>query len=749
MTTIKMVMLSVAVLVLTACGGGGGGGGGNGAGKNTSISVSPIQLTFNNTPYSTAQTEVHVTFKGDGVIVGYPVGIADPGWLSVAEVSHTATSAIFSVSAASVGTPGTYKSTLRFITGREDGSDIKYVDVEVTNNVFEQFDVSFESNASFVGKKSVGVTSPLEGYPIHINLSTTNWTITSETPWLTFSQHAGRGAATVVVSADVSKAEYGISQGSFSVKSAEQNITKTFSVSLDVKHAQPVISTPLVEFNINGETDVGELIKELVITDENNGTVAAEIYDWSFISRSSSSPWLSLSKTSGSTGDSDHPKLVIDKNYFSQLNGSVWGGEIALSLRNQFQRSVEYTVKVNLSVNLPQLSNISPYIGVEGKVNKAIVRGQGLPANIDDAVLSIAGQIVTVEAVDDSSQMRIKIPPLSPGLYTLGVENKLGIETPLLTYMVVSQNGLVSSSIESASRREKILYDAERQQLFAVNRDDSIVERYKLIDGNWVQLAYLAVPALTDISLSPDGNILLVLSKKNIYTVDLHSENFQSTLVRFLDSDWCGIYMDHGAMTNTGDYLIVQKYENCSGYTDFAKFSLQEGNFSEINFRAYNGIAIATTDGSRVYIGGNGLSPAPEVSMYQSLDGSFTTTPVNYNLSAISVGKDGSKVILQDTDVYSSSLVLLGNLPYGVALVSGDSSKAYIYRDDHSQPRVEVYDLNGTLQLGAIYPLVNTINVAPILSNNGALYNVKMVESPEGKTLFLSGDLRIAVINLE
>ncbi len=122
--------------VLAACGGGGGGGssgGGGGGGTSYSISVSPTTVALNALTNGPAVTQnVTVSFVGEGVIVGTLPGIAVPGWLSVGTVSQTTNSAVFSLNATTSGIPGTYPITLRFVTGKADGSSTVYTDVPVT-----------------------------------------------------------------------------------------------------------------------------------------------------------------------------------------------------------------------------------------------------------------------------------------------------------------------------------------------------------------------------------------------------------------------------------------------------------------------------------------------------------------------------------------------------------------------------------------------------------------------------------------
>jgi hypothetical protein len=141
------------------------------------------------------------------------------------------------------------------------------------------------------------------------------------------------------------------------------------------------------------------------------------------------------------------------------------------------------------------------------------------------------------------------------------------------------------------------------------------------------------------------------------------------------------------------------------------------------------------------------LSPTPSVQIYNSLTSTISSGPAAYNLNAVTVSADASRVILQNKAVYSRSLSLTGNMPTGgVILASRDSSKAFVYRDDGGLPRIVVHDLNGPLQAGAIYPTLKTVNLpASPNSANGTYYDISMAATPDDATVFVSGNSGIIV----
>jgi hypothetical protein len=109
-----------------------------GCGDAITLDISTRHLTFEamaGAATPPAQT-VKANFTGYAVIVGVPPGQSEPAWLDVAHASSDEKGAIFRFSIKTTSmNPATYGATLRFVTGREDGTDLEYVDLPVTYTV--------------------------------------------------------------------------------------------------------------------------------------------------------------------------------------------------------------------------------------------------------------------------------------------------------------------------------------------------------------------------------------------------------------------------------------------------------------------------------------------------------------------------------------------------------------------------------------------------------------------------------------
>ncbi len=114
-------------LALAACGGG------NDDGASYSISVSPTSITLNGmTGDPAVVANLDINYNGPGVVVGTLPGVPVPDWITLQVVPHTSTTATAVITASTAGMPGNYSVTLRFATGKPDGSSPVYADLAVT-----------------------------------------------------------------------------------------------------------------------------------------------------------------------------------------------------------------------------------------------------------------------------------------------------------------------------------------------------------------------------------------------------------------------------------------------------------------------------------------------------------------------------------------------------------------------------------------------------------------------------------------
>ena len=189
-------------LILAACGGGGGGSSNTPPGGNDppddppnnpptyTIDVTPASLQFaaNARGALPPAQDVTVTFNGEGLVVGTLPGQNLPAWLDLSVVgAPTSSPAQVRFSVTTTGTVADQlTTTIRFVTGKADGSQVVTQDVQVTYTITDPLDVdvtSLEFDAT-AGTVAAPRTVQVLG-------SGTNWTATSDQPWLTLSATSG------------------------------------------------------------------------------------------------------------------------------------------------------------------------------------------------------------------------------------------------------------------------------------------------------------------------------------------------------------------------------------------------------------------------------------------------------------------------------------------------------------------------------------------------------------------------------
>lgn len=185
-------------LVLLACGGGGK------SSPGTSIHVSPASLTFDaplNGPVPAPQT-LTFSYAGDGCVVGYPTGVPTPSWMSAQLISYTASGG--AVSVAINGTnlaPGSYSTTLRFVSGHKDGTALVTQDVPITFVVSAVFSVD-RSSVAFVSSEQVA--PPVQWLNIDFDGLPFDWRLeiaqdgSKPADWLSLSVQSGSSAGNPV-----------------------------------------------------------------------------------------------------------------------------------------------------------------------------------------------------------------------------------------------------------------------------------------------------------------------------------------------------------------------------------------------------------------------------------------------------------------------------------------------------------------------------------------------------------------------
>lgn len=722
--------------------------------SDLAVSANASTLTFNaNTggPVPPAQS-VNLTFNGTALAVS---GV--PAWLTVtAPANPNASPATYRVAVNSAAFAGgtTQAADLVFTTSHTGSTFMPTVTVHVVFNVVQPFGVTTATTPlAFTSiQKSTQPAQPSAGYALAVVGSQATWTASADQPWINVSPASGANAGTITVTANNSGLALGSFSGHVTVTDSNSMTTLSFPVTLVNRAPNLTVTPSSLKFTINSTSPVSALSQTVVVSDELNSAQASEAVTWTL--QAGAATWLQWTPASGSSVPAVTATAALKSAQLQQLTPGQYTSTVTLSAVTAGGGTQTVTIPVVLNYQPAYVSYVAPYVGIANQAASLFVRGVNFAATGAPVTVAIGSTQVANITPDGDTQLRVNYPALAAGTYPVSVQNAAGLVASNATLVLVNAATLTYQAISAPSTRQRLIYDAERQVLYAVDQADQQIESFTMSGGVWTAGTPYILPNVVDIALSPNGRLMIALTQGSVYDIPLTGAPFVAQ-VRAGEPGSSEIFTNM-AITNDGYAYIASEYEG-SGFTDtylygIANYSIV-GNPYFIGY-LYDGIVGASADGSRVYGGSNGVSPAQPISIFNSLDDTITDSPpaVAYNLSAVTVSSNASQVILQNTDVYSGALSLTGYLPStvpGVALASRDSSKAYVYRDDASGggPRLDIYNLNGALQTGAVYPLLKSVSLADAPNTSAGLYNsISLVETPDGNTVFVSGNSKLLVV---
>jgi hypothetical protein len=394
----------------------------------------------------------------------------------------------------------------------------------------------------------------------------------------------------------------------------------------------------------------------------------------------------------------------------------------------------------------PRVRFVAPYIAVANRPTKLIVRGKafdvGGPITID-----IGATQVGPLTVDSDTQVTVPVPALPAGRYPVSVQGSNCTDAELV---VLDAPALGYHMISSLGRRERLLWDAERQTIYAVNRTKQRIERYRYSAPDWTTLPSFEVTDLTDIALTPNGRSLLVSSLRALSEIQLDQTPWVAVLRAINpENSGCGSFFDTLSMTNDGAVFIVSNFALCTGFSASYLYDSSTGSLTQSGALLAGGLAGGSADGSRVYAGSRSVSPEQAVKIYDSLARQLVDGTPSYNLWFVSASANASRVILQGVDVYTRDLSLTGHLPPNAGvLASLDSSRAFVLGESGARTPLVVHDLNAQLGSADFYPSLKEIDVPDSFSvAPGA--SIAFTGSHDDSTLFVAGDDGILVVPVQ
>lgn len=743
MTLVRSLFIVFASLLLAACGGGG-----EEKIDKTSIAISQTQADFQLVQNDSAiqPITVNVQFKGDGLIVGYPPNVPDVSWLSIEVVSNTTTTAVVKLTFRPYWQIGKYSTTVRFLTGRQDGSDLSFVDLPVTAEVFAPFDaiapsLNFEQ---IIGAEQH--TAPKAGYQISILGPKANWTITSNVDWLTFDKTSGSGASPVKVT--VTK-NAGAGNGIITIADAQSKRSRQISVRVDRKQNSLQATPQPIEFVFDTNTPSTELTKTFSMSDLLNSTVPEVAMPWAF--KKASASWLKVDKTQGSTATVETLKVTVDNTINAVPTGIIWETlTFSYTTPDNVSHDVEILVKVTSS--LPSIQVVAPHIIQPDKAGTLIIRGYGFNQLTESSQIKIGDNSYPIKSLQSDTQLTVDHPGFAAGRYpiSLAINSVLPLQNG--TLHVQAAEAMNEQSITAPGIRAVMTYDAERKRIYAYNKSSSELEVFSYQQGTWSRTHSRSFGDAKDLALTKDGKQLLAVVDAELWTIDITQDTLPAKTLLSQPMSGCNLYFKNLATLNDNKVAISSDYTNCSGFTTVNIYDLNQKGLMK-NYSAYNSVVAASVDGSRLFIAQNGVSPAQEMLLIDTL--SYQTIPTSAfgNIAAAELNKDGSKTFAGTDQVFDAQLQLHGNLgndteTSNYVRLSQVRDIAWVLQVNFQAPyALTLKEIDISQATSGNYPLLRTIDLSDI-TDDLQWPNLQFEITPDDQTLLLSVPDKIIVRSL-
>lgn len=686
-TLITYWLTALLLVVLTACGGGG---------DSTSIklSTSAIQLEGVQGEYGDSEI-VSVSYQGDGVIAGYPPNVPEAYWLSIETVKDVKGQADFRINLSPYTTAGAYQTTLRFVTGHADGSDLKYLDVKVTANVGTPFTVT-NTPMTFVRLRGTSTVLPATGFSLQVQGSRSTWTATADASWLKVTPASGTGAATVQVTAtmDASATD---GDAFIRFKTSSTSAEQVRKVSLSSRAAQLVASPTTLSFTIDTNTTTADLQQALQITDELQGSLSAQNLAWTL--KSSSANWLTLSQPTGNSAPATTVQVQLDPTVMATLPIGTYAEQFTLGYTDVDGIERELSIPVNVKVTSPSLSYVGPQVGQAGQAGELIVRGSGFQQTPALTQIKLGGQLVNIKAIESDTQLRLEYPALAAGTYPLTFVSNSPLNRSTASFTLVDAQPLTTQFVSTGTQYKKLVHDPRHHRLYALDAAQTMIDEFDVSGNSVALLKSHAAAGVKDIALSADTEALYQITAQELQRVDLTASTWTATTLTRIEPGYCSIQFKTLAVTNNNDAVMSTEYWACSGYSDIYRYQANTRQTTNVGSQ-YQGRVITSRDGSRILVSGSGLSPGAYAYLIDTE--SFSTLPYNYSLNAPASAISGkpNRILLNHNQVLSGQLIAQGllepsNVPW-LAVLSEDGSKAFAVGQTSmmsATSTVTVYDL--------------------------------------------------------
>jgi hypothetical protein len=446
-------------------------------------------------------------------------------------------------------------------------------------------------------------------------------------------------------------------------------------------------------------------------------------------------PWLSLSATSGATGDA--LTATLDPAQTDALRSDTYAGWITLVP----DQGDPLAVPVALTVSRTQIEEVAPRVAISGRAEEVILRGSGF-RRVTVTGVRFGTAAAAAFRVVSATELRATPPALSAGTYPVHLQDVEGLDRTLASLVVVDAPAHPAAALSYPSADRKLVtalvYDAQRQAILVGLQGSgagSQVVRFAYGVGGWQSPTAVEIGRYPALALSTDGDTLLACSGTSLLELDPVTLATRATLPT--GGSWdhltgIGVANDGLAFATSTSAPIA------SGNTPVYRDRVARRAVEPLGTWPYWGQVAASSDGGRVFLGST--AEAGEVYRYEASTGALTALGVTRDVTGLSVDRTGARLLAAGA-VYDGELQLLGALPStsAAAVIAPDGARAYTY---DSSGTLRAFDLTKAADNG-LFPEIGSGTALVAAPDTGAL--VSMAITPGGGTVILAGAQRVIV----
>jgi len=421
---------------------------------------------------------------------------------------------------------------------------------------------------------------------------------------------------------------------------------------------------------------------------------------------------------------------------------------------------------------LAELSFAGPGNVVSGQGTTIYVRGRGFDRLGDPAArLTIGGVTPTSVSRVSATSLRVTLPAMSAGDKSIAIGNALGVATDTATLHVLDAQTYLAKGLSTGGLPRAVLHDPLHRQLFVLNTTLGSIQRFRESAGVWTS-DVLALAALDNIGLSPDGSVLVATAASgSLYLIDPVTFTVRETF-KAPGSFTATPATGHGlAITNDGKVWLSVG----SSWDEMVTFDLKSRVFTIVRPASvstdfyYGPWYEVSRNGERLaVVQSASISPQPPLLYMDSSTGAWKTNPAGLTFfywSLNGLDETGSRFAvsgqLYDTNFASVGRAVIPDADWSLsaAVLSPDGKRYYVYSLPPDwknaatpvMPRVYVFDASVAAGTVANLPLLGKFDLQEyptchVDSYTSECYRPQMNVSADGNTLFIAGSVKVLVV---